>query len=85
MKLEPNILGLCTIDVRKIFYRTKFKFEMFNGQNSNLKICNGQKFEIFNGKILCQIDDLDRKSITHGSWNCVIVVLIRFSYREICI
>ena len=51
-ELDSHVLGLDTREVNKIFNSSKFKFEISNGQNSNLKICNGQKFEICNGHIL---------------------------------
>ena len=45
-ELDPHILGLNTTKIKNYFFRSKkFKFENPNGQNLNLKMCNGQKFK----------------------------------------
>ena len=45
-ELDPHILGLDTTKIKLFFFdRKKFKFENPNGQNLNLKLCNGQKFK----------------------------------------
>jgi len=45
-ELDPHILGLYTTKIKLFFSIKKIKkFENPNGQNLNLKMCNGQKFK----------------------------------------
>ena len=48
----PCFETMNNIHQQKILYIFFFNFIKSNDQNSNLKMCNGQKIQIYNGQIL---------------------------------